>query len=150
MTELTELTERVDIDVPGEAAWAALTDWERQGEWILATTVRVVDGGQGVGTRLAAFTGFGPAGFTDSMEVTRFEPPLRCEVRHTGKLVRGEGLFEVLPRGGNSCTFVWSERFDLPFGLAGWAAWQVARFPLAAGIRLSLRRFARFAKAYAR
>jgi hypothetical protein len=147
---MSELTERIDLDVPPEVAWAALTDWERQGEWILATRVTVVDGGDGAGTRFSAFTGVGPLGFTDTMEVTRFEPPWRCEVKHTGNLVRGEGLFEVLPRGANECTFVWSERFDLPFGVIGQLGWQLARFPFAAGLRYSLRRFASFAKAYVR
>lgn len=146
---MSELTERVDVDVPARAAWDALTDWERQGEWILATRVRVTSGGDGVGTTLSAFTGAGPLGFTDTMEVTRFEPPRLCEVRHTGELVRGTGLFEVLSRGDHGCTFVWSERFDLPFGAAGRAGWQVARVPFALGLRHSLRRFARFARRYA-
>ena len=53
-----ELVEQVDVDAPPEQVWAALVDWDRQGEWMLLTDVRAVDGdGQGVGGRLAAVTG---------------------------------------------------------------------------------------------
>lgn len=148
---MAELTERVNLDVPAETAWAALTDWRRQGEWMLGTTVRLLDGdGRSVGSTLAATTEFGPVGFTDTMEITSFEEPRRCEVKHTGELVRGDGVFEVLPSGPRHCTFVWSERLDLPFGLLGKVGWLGARWPFTAGVRLSLRRFAKFARQYDR
>ena len=55
---MTDLTETVDVDAPPEQVWAALTDWVRQGEWILATDVRPVIGpARGVGGRLVAVTG---------------------------------------------------------------------------------------------
>ena len=37
---MPDLVERIDVDAPPERVWAALTDWERQGEWMLATDVR--------------------------------------------------------------------------------------------------------------
>ena len=39
---MPELTERIDVDAPPERAWAVLTDWEAQGEWMIATDVRTV------------------------------------------------------------------------------------------------------------
>ena len=33
---MPELVERIDVDAPPERVWALLTDWERQGEWMLA------------------------------------------------------------------------------------------------------------------
>jgi hypothetical protein len=34
----------------------------------------------------------GPAGFTDTMKITEWDPPRRCVVRHTGRAVRGTGV----------------------------------------------------------
>src|SRR4051794_41959078 len=60
---MPEVSESVDVDAPPEQVWAALTDWTRQGEWILATDVRPVVGpARGVGGRLVAITGVPLAG----------------------------------------------------------------------------------------
>ncbi|HST64846.1 MAG TPA: hypothetical protein VLM05_06630, partial [Mycobacteriales bacterium] len=51
----------VDVDAPVERTWAAATDWDRQGEWMLGTTVRgTVNDGRGVGGGIRAATGLGP------------------------------------------------------------------------------------------
>jgi Polyketide cyclase / dehydrase and lipid transport len=120
---MPELTEAVDVDAPPERVWGALTDWVRQGEWMLATDVRTVGGpAQEVGGRLEARTGIPVRdrrlGVLDAMEVTRWEPPRRVDVRHVGRVVRGSGVFEVRPRGPYS-TFVWTEVLDLPLGALG-------------------------------
>ena len=39
---MPELIEQVDVDAPPEQVWAALVDWDRQGEWIALTDVRAV------------------------------------------------------------------------------------------------------------
>ena len=39
---MPDLVERIDVDAPPERVWALLTDWERQGDWMLATDVRTV------------------------------------------------------------------------------------------------------------
>jgi uncharacterized protein YndB with AHSA1/START domain len=148
---MPELVETVAVDAPPERVWAALTDWVRQGEWMLATDVRTVDGpAQEVGGRLAARTGVPlpggrHLGVLDTMLVTRWEPPHRVDVRHTGRVVRGTGVFEVRPRGTGS-TFVWREVLDLPLGALGAAGWPLVRPAMRAGVRLSLRRFAAFAR----
>jgi uncharacterized protein YndB with AHSA1/START domain len=150
-TDMTELTEWVDVVAPAQVVWAALTDWPRQGDWMLGTDVRVTEGdGASVGSRLAAFTGAGPLGFTDTMEITAWDPPRRCEVTHTGKVVRGSGVFEVRPRGDEHATLVWTEYLDLPLGALGRAGWGLVRPAFAAGVRLSLRRFADFVAKYPR
>ncbi|WP_369136851.1 SRPBCC family protein [Modestobacter versicolor] len=153
---MPELTEQVDVDAPPEQVWAALVDWDRQGEWMLLTDVRAVDGdGQGVGGRLAAVTGVKlPAGLLggrrigvlDTMLVTDWQSPRRVDVRHTGRVVRGTGTFEVRPRGATGSTFVWSEGLDLPLGVLGRLGWPLVRPVMAAGVRFSLRRFATFAE----
>jgi carbon monoxide dehydrogenase subunit G len=150
-----ELVEQVEIDAPPEQVWAALVDWDRQGEWILFTDVRAVGDIQGVGGRFDAVTGVKlpgrllggrRVGVLDTMLITRWEFPRRIDVRHTGRVVRGTGTFEIRPRGHGASTFVWTEGLDLPLGALGRAGWPLVRPVMAAGVRFSLRRFAAFAR----
>ena len=145
MTAVLVLT--VDVDAPVEATWAGATDWDGQGEWMLGTRVRGTDqDGQGVGGGIEAFTGVGPVGFLDTMRIEQWEPPQRCHVVHTGRVVRGTGTFVVEPRGAGS-RFVWREDLDLPLGLLGRLGWPLVRPFFALGVKLSLRRFARWVEA---
>ncbi|MFE0028065.1 SRPBCC family protein [Amycolatopsis sp. NPDC059021] len=146
---MTDLVLSVDVGASAGTTWLALTDWARQGEWMLGTSVKVVEGnGRSVGTKLAAFTGIAGIGFTDTMEITGWEPPVRCSVRHLGSLVQGTGVFQVVAKGANRSTFVWAEHLRLPFGLVGRLGWPVVRPAFALGVQQSLRRFARFAEDY--
>ncbi len=145
---MPELTLQVDVEAPPAVTWAAMTDWNRQGEWMLGTRVEAgPDGGRAVDGTLRAWSGAGPLGFWDTMVITAWDPPHRCEVRHTGKVVRGSGVFEVLERGSGS-TFVWSEILELPLGVLGRAGWPLVRPAFAGGVKLSLKRFAAFAATY--
>jgi hypothetical protein len=85
-------------------------------------------------------------GFVDPMEITLWEPPHRCHVLHTGRVVRGTGAFEVEARGAGS-RFVWREDLELPLGLLGRLGWPLVRPLFWYGVRLSLRRFARWVEA---
>lgn len=109
MSEL-EITSRIRVRADPQRVWELAMDWSRQREWIPAT---VVHGGTGVGARVEARTGIGPAGFTDTMVITEWAPPRRCVVQHTGRVVRGSGVFEVVPQGEFS-EFRWTELIDLP------------------------------------
>src|SRR4051794_12601106 len=111
-----ELTLEVPVAAPEQAVWDAVVDWDHQGEWMVGTRVRgTVQGGVGVGGGLEAFTGVGGVGFLDTMIITAGDPPHRCEVLHTGKLIRGTGIFEVRADADRS-TFVWTEHLELPLG----------------------------------
>lgn len=141
---MTELTLHVDVAAGVQATWDAVVDWDRQGEWMLGTRVEAGEqSGRGVGGTLRAYTGAGPLGFWDTMTITGWDPPNRCEVLHTGRLVRGVGVFAVEERGAGS-RFVWSEQLDLPLGVIGRAGWPLVRPVFAAGVQHSLKRFARF------
>jgi uncharacterized protein YndB with AHSA1/START domain len=146
-----DLVERIDVDAPPERVWALLTDWERQGDWMLATDVRTVDGpAQRLHGRLAARTGLPlpggrRIGVLDTMIITRWEPPRLVEVQHTGRIVRGPGTFEVLPRGEHS-TVVCTETWYLPYGYLGVAGWFLARPAVVWGLRKSLTRLATLAE----
>ena len=147
MTTAT-LVLRTDVDAPVEQTWAGAVDWAGQGEWMLGTRVWPAErDGQGVGGGIAAFTGVGPLGFLDTMVITRWEPPRSCHVLHTGRIVRGTGAFDVEPRGDGKSTFVWREDLELPLGLLGRLGWPLVRPLFAFGVRLSLRRFARWVEA---
>lgn len=145
---MPELTVQVDTDVPPEQAWAALTDWARQGEWMLGTTVRASRGdGHAVGDELHAVTGIGRVGMVDRMQITRWDPPRVCEVLHTGRVVRGPGTFAVEPLGTGS-RVIWREDLDLPLGAVGRAGWPLVRPAARWGLQRSLERFARWARSY--
>jgi hypothetical protein len=138
----------VDVDAPADVVWAYVTDWERQGEWMLGTRVRVTGGdGRGVGTHLHAVTGVGPVGVPDTMEVTEFRAPAgdvpgRAAVRHTGAVIKGEGFFEVEALGPQRSRFTFTELVDLPLGVLGRLGWAVGRPVVRLGFVKSLERMA--------
>ncbi len=134
----------VVVDAPPQAVWDAVTDWPRQSEWMLGTTVRATHlDGVGVGAGLEAFTGVGRAGFLDTMVITEWDPPWRCVVQHTGQVVKGLGVFEVLALPGGRSRFVWAEELDLPLGVLGRIGWPVVRPGFAWGVRRSLQKLAK-------
>jgi len=143
----------VDVDAPAARTWAAAVDWSGQSAWMLGTTVEAPGRREGVGAQAVAFTGLAVGrlrlGFVDTMTVTRWDPPVRCDVLHTGRVVRGTGSFVVEPREGDRSTFRWREDLDLPLGVLGRLGWPLVRPLFAAGVRLSLTRFARWVEAQA-
>jgi len=58
-------------------------------------------------------------------------------------VVRGEGVFEVLPLGAERARFGWSELLDLPLGRVGALGWPLVRPAFRAGVALSMRRLKR-------
>ena len=149
---MRELVETVVVDAPPQQVWAALTDWTRQGEWMLLTDVEVTGGDpHAVGGRLAARTGLPVRGrrlgVLDTMVITEWDPPRRAVVQHTGRIVRGPGTFEVAPQGAGSL-LTWTEQLWLPYGPLGQLGWPLVKPAAVAGIRLSLHRFADFARRY--
>jgi hypothetical protein len=152
VSERVTLSVPVDVDAPAQVVWAYVTDWERQGEWMLGTRVRVTGGdGRGVGTTLRAVTGIGPLGVSDTMEVVEFregsdrsghDDRWRAAVRHTGRVIRGEGFFAVDELGPQRSRFTFTELIDLPLGALGRLGWPLARPVIRAGFVVSLRRMA--------
>ncbi len=133
----------VPVRAPVEEVFAAFTDWQAQGEWMLGTDVRPVFGpAQGVGGRIEAWTGVGRVGFLDTMVITEWEAPRRVVVAHTGSVVRGDGIMEVNPGIADESVFVWGERLELPLGVLGRAGWPIVRPAFARGVKTSLLRFA--------
>ena len=116
-------TLRITINLPcsQERAWAAIADWESQGNWMLQTKVWVTSQiREGVGTSISAFTGplykfypkFSSLGLLDTMVVTKWQPPEICDVVHTGKVLKGTGSFALSPINSTSTKFNWSETIE--------------------------------------
>lgn len=125
---------QVDVDVPAGALWDYLMDWPRQGEWIPFTRVERADPddpADAVGGRIRAWSGIGPIGFWDHMTITTCDRDEDgggvCEVLHTGAVVKGEGVFEVVATGPGTSRFLWSELAVIPFGQVGALAWRLLR-----------------------
>lgn len=141
-----ELAVPVEVGVPAEVLWRAVTDWERQGEWMLATTVRRTGGdGRAPGSTWSAATGVGPLAVVDTIELVELVEggPWRATVRHTGSVVRGDGIFTVEALGPSRSRFTVTERLDLPRGVLGRVLRPAVRPISRLGLEVSLRRLAR-------
>lgn len=139
----------VAVAAPARVVWSYVTDWPRQGEWIPLTRVEVVGDPRlrhTVGGRIRAWTGLGPVGFWDPMTITAWEEQpdgsARCEVLHTGAVVRGDAEFAVHADGADACRFVWWERLDIPGGPVGALLWRLGGWAARRGVGLALRRMA--------
>jgi uncharacterized protein YndB with AHSA1/START domain len=141
---VAELVVRQDVNAPAQRVWSALVDWDLHAEWMLLTRA---SGGAAVGESIEAFTGIGRFGLLDRMTIVVWEPPHRAVVRHTGRVVRGSGAFEVREPAPGRSTVVWSEWIELPLGALGRAGWPLVRPLVSAGVAFSLRRLARFVEA---
>lgn len=127
------------INAPIEKVWAALADWESQGDWMLQTTVEVTSEiREGVGTTIAAFTGIGKFGVMDHMVVTSWQPPHICDVAHTGKIIKGTGRFQLSAIDAHTTRFDWSEEILTPRVI-----FLLIAPGLYAGVRISLAKLGR-------
>jgi hypothetical protein len=138
-----EVTATVIVDASAEKVFAAFTAWERQGEWIPFTQVRVVEGNGGEGSLVEAVTTVGPATLRDEMRVSRVDPPYEVRVVHCGRLLRGPGVLRCTPMAEGRTQVVWHEWFHLPGGVAGRVAWPVLWPGSKFSLTQALRKFAR-------
>lgn len=137
-----EVTAKTIVRAPAARVFAALTDWERQSEWIPFTRVRVVRGDGGEGSEVLAVTAVGPAVLHDRMRVVRIDPPYEARVVHFGRVLRGPGVLRCTPLGGDRTQVVWHEWLHLP-GALGRFLWPVLWPGSKAALAQALRRFAR-------
>jgi hypothetical protein len=138
-----EVTATVVVEAPAAVVFTALTAWERQGDWIPFTKVRIVEGSGGEGTEIEAVTQLGPAVLRDQMRVVKVDPPFEVRVVHYGRVLRGPGVFRCTPLGAHRTQVVWHEWFHLPGGTAGKMAWPVLWPGSKMSLTGALRRFAK-------
>ena len=127
--------------------WDAIVDWQSQSNWMLQTTVWVTsEQVEGVGTSIEAFTGplhriyprMKWLGLLDLMRVTLWEPPVRCDVIHYGKILKGSGTFRVEEIDASRSLFHWSEDIEAPRPV-----FLLVKPFLLIGVKISLARFVR-------
>ncbi len=135
------------IAAPASKVWDAIADWQGQSKWMLQTKVFLTSKeSAGVGVTIEAFTGplyrfyprFAWCGVLDLMRVTKWEPPVRCDVIHYGKIIKGTGSFEVEAVDAQSAIFHWSEEIEAPR-----LVFLLIKPFILAGVKISLARFRR-------
>lgn len=135
------------IAAPASKVWEAIADWQGQSDWMLQTSVFLTSKeSAGIGVTIEAFTGplyrfyprFAWLGVLDLMRVTRWEPPVRCDVIHYGKVIKGTGTFEVEAVDDESSIFHWSEEIEAPRLI-----FLLIKPFILAGVKISLSRFRR-------
>lgn len=136
------------VELPGITpadAFAAMVDLSAQQRWMIATRLYPVQAQAPVplvGSRVAAFTGFGGFGLLDTMTVTAYEPPHRWVVDKDGDLLRGIGTMRVTPTP-DGCRATWTNELTLPFGLLGAVAFPLFRPVAQLALGACLRRLGR-------
>jgi hypothetical protein len=123
-----KVSAEVVLPVPIDRAWETLMRWEEQVAWMRdADSVRVLGSRrEGVGTTIAVKTRvLNVPLFTETLEVTLWEPPRRLVMAHRS-FVRGVGTWRLQPVEGGTW-FTWTEDLRLPVPALGELALRVYR-----------------------
>ena len=108
------------IAAPPEVVWHLVTDWERQGDWMLEASdfVVVSDQREGVGVEAEATVKIAGISTRDRIRVVGWEPNHRLAIRHLG-WVTGYGEIFLTPSGPGRSHVFWREELYPPWGLLG-------------------------------
>lgn len=110
----------IDLPCDADEAWAVLTDWERQADWMAdADAIHVTSPERtGTGVTLAVRTRlFQVPAFTERIEVTGWDPPTGLAIEH-GPPLRGRGVWTLTPTGDGT-RFTWVEEVALATPVLG-------------------------------
>ena len=141
MPTMKKISANIAVDAEPATVFQNVTNWDWQSKWVMGTRVKGVgEDSHKLGGELEAFTGIGSFGFLDTMTITKWSPPYICEVTHTGKVVKGSGVFEVTSVDGVTY-FTWTEYTEVPFGIVGKIGWIFVAPIAKLGLILSLRQF---------
>ena len=94
----------IEREVPfsQQEAFSRLTDWQRHGDVVPFTTVRLTD------TGFVVRSGFGRLAFDDPMDVVEWDPPRFCRLEKRGRVIRGWAEISVRPMASGS-KIMWRE-----------------------------------------
>ena len=111
---------KVIIKADQKVIFDCVSNWEKQSEWILFTTVHIISAAPNqLGTKLLATTKFAAIKLIDTMIVTEWQPFEKITVEHTGRIILGKGIFKIHSISENNCEFTWEEITPIPFGAVG-------------------------------
>jgi uncharacterized protein YndB with AHSA1/START domain len=110
---------QADIRAPVEVVWNLLVDWENMGRWMReASDFRVTTGHrEGAGVEVEAKVRIGGITTTDTVRVTRWEPPHVLAADHLG-WVKGDAIMQCIPTDRGT-RLEWVERLVPPLGPVG-------------------------------
>ncbi len=114
-----EIEMSISVRAPSETVWRYLVDWERLDRWMTeARNFKVTsEHREGVGVTAQATISIAGVTTTDSMRVSRWEPPSLLQIEHLG-WVSGYGIMECVPEWSGT-RVMWKESLRPPLGLAG-------------------------------
>jgi hypothetical protein len=109
-----------DLEGPVDLVWRLLTDWERQGDWMLeASDFEVTTPHrEGVGVEALATVRIGGVSTRDRIRVDVWQPHVRLGIEHLG-WVTGRGDLELEPLGPSRTRLRWREELHPPLGVLG-------------------------------
>lgn len=117
---IVTLTYKIMIQASQQKTFNYVSDFEKQSDWILFTTVKNLSNATDrVKPKLLATTSFGLLKFVDTMIVTEWLPHEKIVVEHTGRIILGKGVFTIVKISPDSCEFIWQEITPVPFGVFG-------------------------------
>jgi hypothetical protein len=111
---------RAVLDAAPGVVWKLLTDWERQGEWMLeAKDLEVVSQHrEGVGVEALATVTIGGVSTRDRIRVDIWDPPRHLGIVHLG-WVGGRGDLRLSPVDERRTELDWREELRPPWGVVG-------------------------------
>jgi hypothetical protein len=123
-----------ELDGPTSVVWKLLTDWERQGEWMLeASDFEVVTAHrEGIGVEAEATVRIAGIATRDRIRVDAWEPERHLGIAHLG-WVKGRGDLMLRPITGGRTRVDWREELVAPWGVIGAAGLRIFR-PLMARV----------------
>jgi hypothetical protein len=108
------------LPAPPGVIWELVTDWERQGDWMLEASDFVVtsDHREGIGVEAEATIKIAGIKTRDRVRVTGWDPPHRLAIEHLG-WVSGAGVIDIVPSGPGRSHLFWREELYPPLGVLG-------------------------------
>lgn len=109
-----------ELDGSPDLVWTILTDWEKQGDWMLEASdfVVVSPHREGVGVVAEATVRIGGISTRDRIRVDVWEPPVHLGIEHLG-WVGGRGDLRMQPHAGGGTKLDWREELRPPLGPLG-------------------------------
>jgi hypothetical protein len=103
-----------------EVVWRLITDWERQGDWMLeASDFEVLsESREGVGVEAEATVRIGGISTRDRVRVVAWEPDRHLGIEHGG-WVSGRGDIHLTRLAPERTHVFWREELRPPLGFAG-------------------------------